>query len=61
LLPAQVARSLRESYLALRSEWHRSVLDLPDNDRAAEVLASHRDRVRGAWSRIFETGMEVDR
>ncbi|MDZ7668510.1 MAG: bifunctional [glutamate--ammonia ligase]-adenylyl-L-tyrosine phosphorylase/[glutamate--ammonia-ligase] adenylyltransferase [Gammaproteobacteria bacterium] len=53
LLPAGVARNLREAYLALRSEWHRSVLDLPDNERAVEVLASHRDRVRGAWEWIF--------
>jgi [glutamine synthetase] adenylyltransferase / [glutamine synthetase]-adenylyl-L-tyrosine phosphorylase len=55
LLPGRIARSLREAYLALRSEWHRSVLDLPDNERAAEVLASHRDRVRGAWEWIFAT------
>jgi glutamate-ammonia-ligase adenylyltransferase len=53
LLPARIARSLREAYLALRSEWHRSVLDLPDTNRAAEVLASHRDQVRAAWGRIF--------
>jgi [glutamine synthetase] adenylyltransferase / [glutamine synthetase]-adenylyl-L-tyrosine phosphorylase len=53
LLPARVAGSLREAYLALRSEWHRSVLDLPDNERAAEVLSRHRDRVRGAWAALF--------
>ncbi len=53
LLPASVARGLREAYLALRAEWHRGVLDLPDNDRAAGVLASHRDRVAGAWQQIF--------
>lgn len=53
LLPAEVARSLREAYLALRSEWHRSVLDLPDSERAAEVLASHRGRVRDAWRGLF--------
>jgi [glutamine synthetase] adenylyltransferase / [glutamine synthetase]-adenylyl-L-tyrosine phosphorylase len=53
LLPGAVASSLRAAYLALRSEWHRSVLDLPDTDRAAEVLASHRDQVRGAWDLIF--------
>jgi len=53
LLPGEIARNLREAYLALRSEWHRSVLDLPDNERAVEVLASHRDRVRGAWEWIF--------
>lgn len=53
LLPAAVAGNLREAYLALRAEWHRSVLDLPDSDRAAEVLASHRDRVRAAWREVF--------
>ncbi len=53
LLPARLAASLREAYLALRSEWHRSVLDLPDTDRASEVLASHRDRVREAWVQVF--------
>jgi glutamate-ammonia-ligase adenylyltransferase len=53
LLPAAVAGNLREAYLALRAEWHRSVLDLPDSDRAAEVLASHRDRVRDAWREVF--------
>jgi [glutamine synthetase] adenylyltransferase / [glutamine synthetase]-adenylyl-L-tyrosine phosphorylase len=58
LLPVAVATSLREAYLALRTEWHRSVLDLPDTDRAAEVLANHRDRVRGAWELIFEEAAE---
>jgi len=53
LLPAAVAGNLREAYLALRAEWHRSVLDLPDSDRAAEVLANHRDRVRDAWREVF--------
>ena len=28
LLPVQTAEALREAYLALRAEWHRSVLDL---------------------------------
>ncbi|MFW6094632.1 MAG: bifunctional [glutamate--ammonia ligase]-adenylyl-L-tyrosine phosphorylase/[glutamate--ammonia-ligase] adenylyltransferase [Pseudomonadota bacterium] len=53
LLSSRVARSLGEAYLALRTEWHRSVLDLPDTERATEVLASHRDRVRGAWEAVF--------
>ena len=56
LLPAPVAQSLRSAYLALRSEWHRSVLDLPDTERAAEVLSSHRDQVREAWNLVFEAG-----
>lgn len=53
LLPAETARSLREAYLALRSEWHRSVLDLPDSERAAAVLTGHRVRVREAWTELF--------
>jgi [glutamine synthetase] adenylyltransferase / [glutamine synthetase]-adenylyl-L-tyrosine phosphorylase len=53
LLSGQVAGDLREAYLALRSEWHRSVLDLPDSERAAEVLSRHRNRVRGAWAALF--------
>ena len=53
LLTPAVAGDLREAYLALRAEWHRSVLDLPDTDRAADVLARHRDRVREAWMNLF--------
>jgi [glutamine synthetase] adenylyltransferase / [glutamine synthetase]-adenylyl-L-tyrosine phosphorylase len=53
LLPADAAGDLRQAYLALRTEWHRSVLDLPDTERAAEVLARHRDRVRGVWQDLF--------
>jgi len=60
LLPAALAGNLREAYLALRAEWHRSVLDLPDSDRAAEVLASHRDRVRDAWQNLFEDASGVE-
>jgi [glutamine synthetase] adenylyltransferase / [glutamine synthetase]-adenylyl-L-tyrosine phosphorylase len=59
LLPGAVASSLRAAYLALRSEWHRSVLDLPDTERAAEVLASHRDQVRGAWDLIFNDSTDA--
>jgi glutamate-ammonia-ligase adenylyltransferase len=53
LLPVQVAENLREAYLALRAEWHRSVLDLPDTERAAGVLQSHRRQVGEAWERVF--------
>ena len=54
LLPANMARNLREAYIGLRSEWHRSVLDLPDNERAARILKSHRSNVREAWREVFE-------
>ncbi len=60
LLPAPVAQSLRSAYLALRSEWHRSVLDLPDTERAAEVLSSHRDQVREAWDLVFDPAVVAD-
>ncbi|MEQ9005676.1 MAG: bifunctional [glutamate--ammonia ligase]-adenylyl-L-tyrosine phosphorylase/[glutamate--ammonia-ligase] adenylyltransferase, partial [Pseudomonadales bacterium] len=59
LLSGEVAGDLREAYLALRSEWHRSVLDLPDSDRAAEVLSRHRDRVRGAWADVFGEALDA--
>ncbi len=53
LLPDGVAAQLREAYLALRSEWHRTVLDIPDPERAAGVLAEHRSAVRSAWADLF--------
>jgi glutamate-ammonia-ligase adenylyltransferase len=55
LLPARMAQNLREAYLALRSEWHRAVLDLPDNERAAQVLTQHRVEVRRAWEQVFHS------
>ncbi|HEY5679334.1 MAG TPA: bifunctional [glutamate--ammonia ligase]-adenylyl-L-tyrosine phosphorylase/[glutamate--ammonia-ligase] adenylyltransferase [Pseudomonadales bacterium] len=53
LLPANMARNLREAYVGLRSEWHRSVLDLPDSERAARTLMAHRSDVRDAWREVF--------
>jgi glutamate-ammonia-ligase adenylyltransferase len=60
LLPANMARNLREAYVGLRSEWHRSVLDLPDNERAARILKSHRSNVRDAWREVFEIDPESE-
>lgn len=54
LLPAVMTARLREAYLGLRSEWHRSVLDIPNRERAAGVLAEYRHDVRLAWQRVFE-------
>ncbi len=54
LMPAEMAQSLRGAYLALRAEWHRTVLDLPDTARAAQVLERHREHVQLAWRLIFE-------
>ena len=53
LLPAGMAQNLREAYLELRSEWHRTVLDLPNSERAAHVLTLHRAEVRAAWQQIM--------
>jgi glutamate-ammonia-ligase adenylyltransferase len=53
LLPADLAARLREAYLGLRSEWHRGVLDIPDRDRAVEVLSEYRSDVREAWRLLF--------
>jgi glutamate-ammonia-ligase adenylyltransferase len=55
LVSAQTAEALRAAYLALRAEWHRGVLDLPDTERAAQVLQSHREQVRLAWRALFGT------
>jgi len=54
LMPAQMATRLREAYIGLRSEWHRSVLDIPDRERAAHVLAEYRQDVREAWQLVFD-------
>ena len=53
LLPARMAQNLRTAYLALRSEWHRTVLDLPDSDRAAHTLSQYRTDVRAAWRHVI--------
>jgi glutamate-ammonia-ligase adenylyltransferase len=56
LVPAETADALRAAYLALRAEWHRAVLDLPDTERAAQVLHRHRDQVRETWRTLFGEG-----
>lgn len=53
LIPADQAERLRAAYLALRTEWHRSVLDLPDTERATQVLELHRATVQQAWHAVF--------
>ncbi|MCZ6459247.1 MAG: bifunctional [glutamate--ammonia ligase]-adenylyl-L-tyrosine phosphorylase/[glutamate--ammonia-ligase] adenylyltransferase [Gammaproteobacteria bacterium] len=53
LLPAGAAARLTTAYLALRAEWHRSVLDIPDQARSAEVLNQYQDDVRAVWQLIF--------
>jgi len=55
LVSPQTAEALRAAYLALRAEWHRGVLDLPDTERAAQVLQSHREQVQLTWRDLFGT------
>jgi len=56
LLPRGAASRLKEAYLALRAEWHRSVLDIPDTERAALTLSRYRDDVKAIWNSVFEDG-----
>jgi glutamate-ammonia-ligase adenylyltransferase len=53
LLPGQAADRLKEAYLSLRAEWHRSVLDIPDTERAAQTLSRYRDDVSAIWEHVF--------
>jgi len=54
LLDGDTAAALRAAYLALRAEWHRSVLDLPDRHRAERVLEAHRATVERVWRALLE-------
>jgi glutamate-ammonia-ligase adenylyltransferase len=54
LLTEEVAAGLKEAYLALRAESHRTALDRPDDARAREVLDRYRTFVRAQWQRILE-------
>ena len=56
LLPGHAANRLKEAYLSLRAEWHRSVLDIPDTERAAQTLARYRDDVSAIWESVFDDG-----
>jgi glutamate-ammonia-ligase adenylyltransferase len=56
LLPGHAANRLKEAYLSLRAEWHRSVLDIPDTERAAQTLARYRDDVSAIWNSVFDDG-----
>lgn len=56
LLPGTAATRLKEAYLGLRAEWHRSVLDIPDTERAVQTLSRYRDDVRAIWESVFNDG-----
>jgi glutamate-ammonia-ligase adenylyltransferase len=58
VLAADEAKALTAAYLALRTEGHRAVLDLPDAERGADTLARHRDRVAAIWEARF--GVPLD-
>lgn len=59
LLPTGVAAKLTSAYLALRAQWHRSVLDISEqagvieNHGRADLLGHHRDDVRTIWRLVF--------
>lgn len=53
LIDSTEAQALTEAYLGLRSEWHRTALDLPDPDRAASLLALYRNDIAHTWQRLF--------
>ena len=55
LVGGDEAAALTDAYLGLRSELHRSVLDLPDATRASDVLDRYRETIRGAWNRLLGT------
>ena len=54
LLPAGAAVRLKDAYLALRAEWHRGVLDIPDRERASRQLSQYREDVRSTWNLVFD-------
>jgi glutamate-ammonia-ligase adenylyltransferase len=54
ILAPAIAEELTDAYLALRAEWHRGVLDLPDSSRAARVLDDHRTVVEATWRAVFD-------
>jgi glutamate-ammonia-ligase adenylyltransferase len=54
ILAPATAQELTDAYLALRAEWHRGVLDLPDSSRAARVLDDHRTVVEATWRALFD-------
>lgn len=53
LLPRKTVEGLRNAYLALRTESHRSALDLPDVNRSSAVLGEHRKLVRECWQALL--------
>jgi glutamate-ammonia-ligase adenylyltransferase len=54
LLAEDVAAGLKDAYLALRAESHRTALDRPDDARAREVLERYRSFVRAQWQQILQ-------
>ncbi|NJN51493.1 MAG: hypothetical protein HC809_06650 [Gammaproteobacteria bacterium] len=53
LLTDDVAQGLKDAYLALRAERHRTALDIPDDDRARAVLTRFRAFVRTQWDAML--------
>jgi [glutamine synthetase] adenylyltransferase / [glutamine synthetase]-adenylyl-L-tyrosine phosphorylase len=53
LISVDWAARLKEAYLALRAERHRTALDLPDDRRASAVLERYQDEVRACWTAVL--------
>jgi glutamate-ammonia-ligase adenylyltransferase len=49
VIDAGTAALLKDAYLALRAERHREALDIPDDDRAREVLDRYGTLIREQW------------
>ncbi len=58
LLTDEAARGLKDAYLALRAERHRTALDIPDDERALGVLARYRAFVRSQWEEMLDRPKE---
>lgn len=59
ILSDQRAAALTGAYLALRTEGHRAVLDLPDAEQSAQVLAEHRELVATVWQSLFQEPLDA--
>jgi [glutamine synthetase] adenylyltransferase / [glutamine synthetase]-adenylyl-L-tyrosine phosphorylase len=53
LIDEDRARTLKDAYLALRAERHRTALDIADDERARQILARYREGVRDCWDSLL--------
>ncbi len=53
LIDEEQAHTLKDAYLALRAERHRTALDIADDQRAQEVRSRYREQIRTIWDALF--------